>query len=290
MRLIRMEIQIVRQRRLLWELVKRDLRSRYVGSIMGLFWSVINPLIMLIIYIFIFSLIFQMGGHPGRDASAAGPAVAAKTGVPNFPVYLCCGLLPWNAILESLLAATAIVAGSGGLIKKAVFPMAILPMQAIVSAFINLGITMLLFGVFLVVTGAFPGWAFLMIVPLAVLQFILIVGPCYFFATVNVFFRDTAPILSAVMNFLFWTTPIVYPAHLVTERLASFKYLYLANPVTHLIRLYRQFLYVDRTPETFEMSCSATTSLLYLLCIAAVTYVVGKYVFTRSQPHFVDEV
>jgi ABC-type polysaccharide/polyol phosphate export permease len=290
MRLIRMEMEIVRQRRLLWELVKRDLRVRYVGSVMGLFWSVINPLIMLIIYIFIFSLIFQVGGHPSRDTSAAGPAVAAKTGIPNFPVYLCCGLLPWNAVLESLLAASTIIAGSGGLIKRAVFPMFILPMQAIATAFINLAITLLLFGVFLLITGDFPGLAFLMIIPLMALQFFLIVGACYFFATVTVFFRDMAPLLSAVMNFLFWASPIVYTSRLATDRLDALRYFYLANPISHLVRLYRQFLYVDRIPETLEVPCSVGASVLYLLCIGTVAYIVGKYVFTRSQPHFVDEV
>jgi len=290
MRLIRMEVEVIRQRRLLWELVKRDLRSRYVGSVMGLFWSVINPLVMLIIYIFVFSLIFQMGGHPSRDVSAAGPAVAAKTGIPNFPVYLCCGLLPWNAILESLLASSTIIVGSGGLIKRAVFPMFILPMQAIVTAFVNLTITLLLFGVFLLVTGDFPGAGFLMIFPLMALQFFLVVGACYFFATITVFFRDMAPLLSAMMNFLFWASPIVYTSRLATDRFAPLKYFYLANPISHLARLYREFLYVDRIPETAEVTCSITMSVLYLLAVGAVMYVIGKYVFTRSQPHFVDEV
>lgn len=290
MRGIRMEVEIVRHRRLLWELVKRDLRLRYVGSVMGLFWSVINPLIMLIIYIFIFSLIFGFGSESSGTASGGGPAAAVKRDLKNFPVYLCCGLLPWNALLESLLAATAIISGSGGLIKKAVFPVAILPMQAIVASFINLAITLVLLGVFLVVTGAFPGFAFLMIIPLMALQFVLIVGACYFFAAVNVFFRDMAPILTAVLNFLFWASPIVYPARMATERLAGMKYFYLANPISHLVRLYREFLYADRTPWTYEVSCSIGTSVLYLLCIGVLAYVVGKYVFTRSQPHFVDEV
>jgi len=289
MRGIRMEIEIVRHWRLLWELVKRDLRMRYVGSVMGLFWSVINPLIMLIIYIFIFSLIFQFGSG-SSGAAGAGPALATKREIAYFPVYLCCALLPWNALMEALLGAAGIIAGSGGLIKKAVFPKAILPMQAIVASFVNLTITMLLFGIFLILTRRFPGAWFLMVVPLMTLQFVLIVGMCYLFATVNVFFRDMTPILGALMNFLFWATPIVYPARLITERFPAFRYFYLANPVTHLIRLYRQFLYVDRIPYEYEVSCSALTSLVYLLGIGVIAYAVGKYVFTRSQPHFVDEV
>jgi ABC-type polysaccharide/polyol phosphate export permease len=285
-----MEIQIIRHWRLLWEMVKRDLRMRYVGSIMGLFWSVINPLILLIIYIFVFSLIFQFGNDSGSAASGAGPAVAARKSTVSYSIYLCCGLLPWNAILEALLGATAIIAGSGGLIKKAVFPAAILPMQPIVGSFVNLTITLLLLGVFLLVTGSFPGLWFLMIFPLMALQFVLVVGACYFFATVNVFFRDMAPILAAAMNVLFWLTPIVYPAQLATKRFHQVGYLYLANPIAHLARLYRQALYIARRPDTFEVSCSATASVIYLLCIGALVYIVGKYVFTRSQSHFVDEV
>ncbi len=289
MRGLRMEIEIFRHRRLLWELVKRDLRIRYVGSVMGLFWSVINPLIMLIIYIFIFSLIFQFGGS-SSDGGAAGPVAETKKEVPNFPVYLCCALLPWNALLEALLSAAGVIAASGGLIKKAVFPKAILPMQAIAVSFVNLTITMLLFGGFLLATGKFPGWAFLMLVPLMALQLILIFGACYLVGTINVFFRDMAPILAAAMNFLFWATPIVYPARLVTDRVPVFRWFFLANPLAHLVRLYREFLYVDRIPYTHEVPCSIGASVIYLLCVGAVGYLAGKYVFTRSQPHFVDEV
>lgn len=287
MRGIRMELEIARNWRLLWALVKRDLRMRYIGSIMGLFWSVINPLIMLIIYIFIFSLIFDFGG---KGAAEGGPAKAVKQGFANFPVFLCCGLLPWNALMEALLGATGVIAGSGGLIKKAVFPIAILPMQAIAGSFVNLAITMGLLGVFLLAIGDFPGILFLMVVPLMALQFVMIVGACYLFATINVFFRDMSQILAAVLNFLFWATPIVYPAKMATNKLPWIEILYFVNPVTHLIRLYRQFLYTERTPFSYELSCSAVTSVLYILCIGGLMYVIGKYVFTRSQPHFVDEV
>jgi len=292
MRGIRMEMEIIRHRRLLWELVKRDLRLRYIGSIMGLFWSVINPLILLVIYIFIFSLIF--GG-----ASSGGPAADVKRTMASFPVFLCCGVLPWNALMESLLAATGIISGSGGLIKKAVFPVAILPMQAIVASFVNFAITLVLFGVFLLgadvffATNVFPGLAFAMVVPLAVLQLIVLVGACYFFATVNVFFRDMAPILNAMMMVMFWLTPMVYPAWLVTDQYPPVKYFYIVNPFAHLVRLYREFLYRGHPPQgfgEFGVACPIGVSVLYLLAIGALAYIVGKYVFTRSQPHFVDEV
>jgi len=291
-----MEITIARHWRLLWELVKRDLRARYVGSIAGLFWSVINPLVMLVIYIFVFSFIFGFGRE---TAPADGAPAAARAAIPDFPVYLCCGLLPWNALMEALLGATAIIAASGGLIKKAVFPTSILPMQAIVASFVNLTITMLLLGAFLLgrdVRG-FPGLSFLMIVPLMMLQFILIAGPCYFFATINVFFRDVGLLLSAVMMFLFWLTPIVYKATMATGPYPALtgaypwmRYVYFANPVAHLVRLYRDCLYTARTPDTLEVFCPPYVSVLFVILFGLAFYAAGKYVFTRSQPHFVDEV
>ncbi|MBM3335525.1 ABC transporter permease, partial [Candidatus Sumerlaeota bacterium] len=182
--------------------------------------------------------------------------------------------------------STAIIAGSGGLIKKVVFPAAILPMQAIVASFVNLTITLLLLGVFLAVIGLFPGLWFAMVVPLMALQFILVVGACYLFSTINVFFRDMAPILGACLNFLFWLTPIVYPARLITDRVHKVEYLFLINPVAHLVRLYRQALY----RYSSEVPCSVGASIAYLLCLGALAYVIGKYVFTRSQSHLADEV
>lgn len=291
MRGIRMEIEIARNWRLLWTLVKRDLRMRYVGSIMGLFWSVINPLILLIIYIFVFSLIFQFGSDGGTGKGQVKDAIAF------FPVYLCCGVVPWNAFMESLLGATAIIANSGGLIKKAVFPIAVLPMQAIIASFVNFAITLVLLGVFLLALGPdhFPGFGFLMVVPLLALQFVFIVGACYFFATVNVFYRDTAQILTALMNFLFWASPLVYPAFVPAKRFPVTKWLYAANPISHLARLYREFLYVGHQVGGYEefgttMPIPIWVSVLYLLVVGGIGYVIGKYVFTRSQPHFVDEV
>jgi len=197
--------------------------------------------------------------------------------------------------MEALLGATAIIANSGGLIKRAVFPIAILPIQAIIASFVNFAITLVLLGVFLLGLGAdhFPGIAFLMIVPLMALQFVFIVGACYFFATVNVFYRDTAQILTALMTFLFWASPLVYPAFVPVKRFPAIQWLYLINPISHLARLYRAFLYLGHQKggyEEFGTACPIWVSVLYLLVLGGIGYVIGKYVFTRSQSHFVDEV
>jgi len=273
---IRMEIEVVKNLPLLVRMVKRDIRGRYIGSAMGIFWSVINPLIMIAIYVVVFSSLMQTKWKFGN----------VETG---YAVYLCTALLPWLWLQESLIASCNSVLFNGSLLKRTAFPSAILPLEAIIASGVHFIIAMSLFVVVMVFLKAFPGLWTLALIPLIGLQFLLLLGPAYLLATLNVFLRDTQQIVGALLTFLFWATPIVYPQHLVLGNSAPYttkqillKYWFLINPVAHISDMYRSIL--------IGRSLPSLKSIAYLVILAGLFYVVGKWLFTRSRRHFIDEL
>ena len=280
---LKMEMEILRHRKLLWLFVKRDLRARYTGSVLGVLWSVVHPLLMLAIYVTVIG--FILGG--GRFENG-------KMRSEWFAIFLCCGLFPWNWAAESFNGAAASISGNGALIKRAVFPISILPIQAIAGAFINFAIT---FGLFLLTLAAFQlagSWDYLqrliVLLPLiALLQFCFLLGPCFLLATLNAFFRDTAQIINALLLIGFWITPIIYdPAALVgSERLpAGLRQAFIVfcqiNPFAHLVGLYQSLISKTELPPL--------GSVIYLMALSILAYVAGKYLFTRCQRHFADVI
>ncbi|MBN1518195.1 ABC transporter permease [Candidatus Sumerlaeota bacterium] len=279
-----MEKQLWERRRLLWMFVRREIQTRYAGSMMGVFWSVINPLIMLAIYVTVIG--FFLGG--GRFGGGEG------SGSEWFAIFLCCGLLPWNCISEALTGAANSVTNNASLIKRAVFPVSILPAQALAGAFINFLITL---GLFLLILAGFQIFAhthylnlFVLCLPLAMaLQFALLFGLCYLAATLQVYFRDTIQILTAALMIGFWATPIIYDIealrkieHLQGAFLNAFSVWCAVNPAAHLLGIYQDIISKQQPPSL--------VSVIYLLVLSGAFYATGKYLFTRSQEHFPDVV
>ncbi len=273
---IRMEIDVAEHMPLLWQMVRRDVKGRYIGSAMGMFWSVINPLIMITIYVLVFSSLMKQKWEFG----------SVETG---YAVYLCSALLPWLWFQESLIAACNSIVYNGSLLKRTVFPSAILPVEAILSSGVHYVIAMALFIIVSIFLDAFPGVWLLGLIPLSILQFLLLIGPGYLLATLNVFVRDTQQILGALLMFLFWATPIVYPRNLVIKegepestRELIMSVWYKVNPVAHLSDMYRSVLIAKEIPSW--------ESIVYLILLAFVFYIAGKWIFTRSRHHFIDEL
>ncbi len=265
------ERQLWQKRGLLWTFVGRDLRARYAGSALGIFWSVIHPLIMLGLYILVFSTIVR----GGRFQMEGGPVV-------GYALFLCPALLAWNWLNESLLGACNSITAHAGLIRKVVFPSGILPAAAIVAGAVPFVVAMAVFLVFAAFAGEFHPITLLLLPPLVLLHLFLMAGPAYLFASGQVFLRDTSQFLTAAFQFLFWGTPIVYPREAVTRSLPLLDLWFQVNPVAHLMEAYRQVILVGRPPHP--------GSIVYLLAVGVVGYHVGRTVFVRARRHFPDEV
>ncbi|MCX7626341.1 MAG: ABC transporter permease [Candidatus Sumerlaeaceae bacterium] len=265
------EQEVVIHSRLLALFVRRELKARYAGSLLGIFWSVIHPIIMLSLYIIVFSALVPRSGRlPFRSATA------------EYAVFLCPALIAWNWFHEALMGACHSVVAHAALIRKTVFPVAILPCVSIAASALGFVVGMMAFLVFLILVG-YGNWLVLLWLPiLAVLQALLMLGPAFLFATLHVFLRDTAQVVLAALQILFWATPIVYPSEVLTKVSPVFEWWFRINPVARLVDAYRQVIIIRTAPDP--------EALIYLVIVVILLYHAGRSAFERARTRFVDEV
>lgn len=252
-------------RSLIRELVARDVRSRYVGSLMGLFWSVLNPILLLALYTFVISGIFQL-------RFAAGQSTV------SLAAMIFCGLLPFLAIQESAIRSAQSYIENNNLIKKVRFPLEALPLKVVISALFHQTVGTLVFAAFVGLNGDLSWtrlhWFPLLLVSQALFSF----GAGLAVASLNVYFRDIGQVLGPLFLALFWLTPIVYSREAGGE-IARILGL---NPFTHLIEAYR-WVFLDMTPPSGQ-------GVAYWLAFSAVGLLVGALVLNRTREDVVDFV
>jgi lipopolysaccharide transport system permease protein len=247
-------------------MVAREFRSRYMGSLLGSIWSILNPLALITIYTVIFSRVMQ-AKLPGIDDTMA------------YGLFVCAGLLPWLYFVELLSRFPQIFIEQAALLKKVSFPRITLPVIAFFSATINFLIIFTLFLAFLLITGRFPGWAVLGYIPLLILQQMFVLGFGVMLASVNVFFRDIGQFINVVIQFWFWFTPIVYVITMLpgeAQKLLPF------NPMTSFVQAYQGIILYGAWPDFMQFK-------LHLLG-AVVALIGGFFVFHRLADEMVDEL
>lgn len=249
-------------------LVRRDLEARYKGSVLGNLWPLLNQLSQLLILTYVFSIVLKvklsLGGLPANNAT--------------FGLWLFAGIIPWTAFSSGFLQAAGSVLVQPNLVKKVVFPLALLPLVPILSAFIesSLGLIVLILLVG-VMTQTVHGTLWLM--PLVWLpQLLLTAGLGYLVAGFTVFLRDVPQTLGVLLNLWFYATPIIYPASLIPE--AWRVWVFWLNPMTAIVEVYRDLVLVGEVKHWGEWSLASLVSL--------VVFYGGLWVYQRLRPAFAD--
>lgn len=220
-------------RRFVLGMARREFQARYLGSALGSAWAVLSPLAMILIYTVVFGQV--LGGR----------LRGAEDGL-SYGVFLCAGVLTWNMFAEILQRCVTVFVEQGNLLKKMSFPRVTLPAIVLVSACVNFAIVVGLLLLVLLVTGRFPGWALLAMVPLLLLQQALALGAGVALGVVHVFFRDVSHAVGVALQFWFWLTPIVYPLDLLG---GAARTLVAWNPLTAFARGYQSILVYGRAPS-----------------------------------------
>ncbi|MFB3906576.1 MAG: ABC transporter permease [Acidobacteriota bacterium] len=246
--------------------MSRELHARYVGSAIGLFWSVIHPIITLIVYTYVFSYIFRARFDEGG-------------GTTNFAINLFCGMLPWLSFQETVQRCTTSVTDNSSLIKNLRFPAKTIQFSVAATSFVTQ-----LIGLSILTTALVVGWhqfpyLLPLVFPIAVLIMFFSLGLGFLFCTAHVFFRDTSQLVVVALTFWFYLTPVIYPAHVIPQRL---QFLIYVNPLAYAANIYRSILLKDRVPDLFGFSCLALISL--------VVFFVGYRAYTRFYGDFIDEL
>jgi len=262
--------QLLRYRGLVQSLVSRELKARYRGSVLGFFWSFFNPLLLLLVYTFVFAYVMPPPAN-----------------IPNYALFLFCGLLPWTWFASSLLESSGSLISGGNLIKKVLFPAEVLPIVTVLSNMVHFFFGLSILAVFMIwfqwpVSILELAWF-----PVAVLiQLVLTLGFALLLSALTVHFRDIKDILGNLMTFWFFSTPIIY-SYITPEGKEAITgwagTLLKLNPFTHLAITYQEILY-------FPGPVGHWFWLLTLGVISVAWFLFGYFIFDRLRDTFAEEV
>lgn len=254
---------------LLRTLVRRDLEARYKGSVLGNLWPLLNQLSQLLIYTYVFSIVLKVKLHTLK-------------GLPEnnftFGLWLFAGLLPWIAFTGGLMQSAGSVIGQPNLVKKVVFPLALLPLVPILSTFIesSFGLMALIFFVAITTHTLHTTLALLPLVWLT--QLLLTAGLGYLTAGLTVFLRDIPQTMGVLLNVWMYLTPIIYPASAIPE--AFRKWVFWLNPMAAIAEVYRDIVLVGEVQHWREWGVASAISVMIFYC--------GFTVYKRLRPAFAD--
>lgn len=249
-------------------LVRRDLEARYKGSVLGNLWPLLNQLSQLIIYTYVFSIVLKVKlSFPGLPPNGF-----------TFGLWLFAGLLPWIASSSGFLLAAGTVVGQPNLVKKVVFPLALLPLIPVCSAFIESSLGLMVLIVLIGITTQ-TIHSTLWLLPLVWLpQLLLTAGLGYLFAGLTVFLRDVPQTLNVLTNLWFYATPVIYPASMIPEGWRV--WVFWLNPMTAIVEVYRDIVLIGSVTHWGEWGVASVVSLVVFNC--------GLAVYQRLRPAFAD--
>jgi len=263
----------IRDRNLLGELVRRDLKARYRGSNLGILWSLFNPLIYMVIYSVVFS---QFMRFPIKGAA--------------YPVFLLSGLLAWNFFSGGLLGSVNSVLGNATLVKKVAFPWVLLTLSSVIAAFINYLISLVLLVPVLLFFKAEIGTPLLLLPVIVIVMFVMTMGLGLLVAAGNVYFRDIEYLLNILLQVGFFLTPVIYSLDLITGKVGShslkaqiFYGVLQLNPMAWIATSFQDVLAFNRMPQHWS-------GLLYSTVFSIVALAGGLLVFERLQGRFAEEL
>lgn len=247
--------------------VQREFQAKYRNSLFGAAWTVLNPLAMIVVYTVIFSQVM------GSRLPGAGNVPYA------YSIYLCAGILAWGLFAEITGRGQTVFLENANLIKKLQFPRMCLPLIVVLNACVNFAIIFGLFIVFLLVSGNFPGWVFVGLIPVLLILIMFAIGLGMVLGVLNVFFRDVGQFFSILLQFWFWFTPIVYAVSTLPEWARG----WLAwNPMAPLIHACQTILVHGQWPDWLDLWLPTLLGLA--LCA------LGLRLFRKRAGEMVDEL
>lgn len=247
-------------RELLKTSISKDIRGKYKNSVLGIIWSFLNPLLQIAVYAIVFPLIM-------------------KSNLPNYTVFLCCGLIPWNFFSNATSRTSFTMIENGNIIKKVYFPREILPISVVTSEAINFIISTIIILAFVLGYGMGLSKYIIFYPIILIIQYILLLGVSFVVSSITVYFRDLQHFIGIALQLLFYATPIVYAPDSIPQ---EFQWIIKYNPMTYIINGYRDIFYYKQMPN-FE-------SLGIVLLISIVLFFIGYFIFKKLQRRFAEEL
>lgn len=248
-------------RQMIISLVRKELRGRYKGSALGFMWTFINPLLQLMVYTLVFSVVL---GSP----------------IEKYYLFLFVALVPWIFFSTSLTGGASCILAQKDMVQKIYFPRQVLPISYVTTAFVNMLLCFIvIFGVILVSGTGINIHAILYLPLIMILEYMMALGIAMISSAITVYFRDMEHILGIISMVWMYMTPIMYDVSMVPEKIQKIFYL---NPMTSIVLGYRDILYSRQVPHI--------STLANALVFGIVTLIIGFIVFGKLQKHFAEEL
>ncbi|MBX3615837.1 ABC transporter permease [Nitrosomonas sp.] len=250
-------------------MIKREIIGRYRGSFLGLLWTFINPILMLAIYTFVFSVVFKVRLDPQNSDIYEDKF--------SFALLLFTGLILFNLFSECLSRAPGLILSNVNYVKKVIFPLEILPLVSLGSALFHAGISFLVLTIFLLIVNH-PIHLTLLLLPIIVLPFVLLtMGLSWMLTSIGVFVRDIGQFIGLALTMLLFLSPIFYPASALPESIRDYLFL---NPLTFIIEQTRSIILYGQMPDWI--------GLIAYYALAAFVAWVGLTWFHKTRKGFAD--
>jgi ABC-type polysaccharide/polyol phosphate export systems, permease component len=248
-------------REMIFSLVRRDLNGRYKGSVLGFFWTFLNPLLQLLVYTFVFSVIM-------------------RNNIEDYYLYLFVALVPWIFFSSSVTGGSSCIWAQQDMVKKIYFPREVLPIAHVTSQFVNmLFCFMVVFGVLIISGKGIDLVAFLYLPLIMFVEYMLCLAMAFIVSAATVYLRDLEYLLGIITMAWQFLTPVMYSIDMVPEELL---FVFNLNPMTSVIVAYRDILYYKQIPKVSTLAHAALLGIVLLF--------VGGIVFGKLQRHFVEEM
>jgi ABC-2 type transport system permease protein len=248
-------------RTMISSLVKKDLKGRYKGSVLGFLWTFINPLLQLAVYTFVFQIIL-------------------KNPMENYYMHLFVALVPWIFFSSALTTGSRAILGQANLVKKIYFPREVMPISYATSSFINMLLSFIIIFVVIIISPMKLHLIPVLFLPLVmVIQYILVVGVTLITSSLTVYLRDLEHIMGVLNMAWMYISPVVYPISYIPEK---YQQIYLVNPMAPIIVAYRDILYYGTAPSAEIILVSLAESVIVL--------VLGLLIFSKLKKHFAEEL
>ena len=247
-------------RELLKTNVKKDIRGKYKGSFLGVLWSFLNPLLMVVVYAIVFPYIMKV-----------------KTD--NYLQYLICGVIPWNFFTTVMGLGMGSIKNNAGIVNKVYFPREILPISAALSGLVNFFISCIIVILFCLFGGLGISWHIILVPIIAIMQFLITAGLVLGLSAINVYIQDTEYLVQFIINMLFYAAPILYPAEVFPK---AVRWILDINPFTHVVNAYRDLFMYHNIPNL--------GSCLYILIVALICFYIGLRIFRKLEKGFAEEI
>ena len=253
--------ELYQYREMIFSLVRRDLTGKYKKSVLGFLWTMVDPLLQMIVYTLVFTYILPMG-------------------IENFYIHLFIALVPWNFFSACLSGGSTVIVNQQDMIKKIYFPREVLPISYVVSQLVSLALSFLVVLLVLIISGTGIVVRYLIFLPvIMIIQFILCLGVTLFTSAITVYLRDMQMILNVVAMAFMYACPVIYSIDRVPQSIYRY---YMLNPMSAIIKAYRDILYYKISPDLKNMGVALVTSSLVLL--------VGWFTFIKLKRRFVEEL